>query len=138
MQELIIDTNFLLSYVTDRNPAQQEKAAPLFLNASRLKVMLWCPQAVIAEFVSVLEKIYGQPKEQIRQMLVDFIALPGVGVLHEIDLALVLTYWPEHIPDFGDALVAAAAKSRAKARVATFDQRLRAALERVGLPTASL
>jgi predicted nucleic-acid-binding protein len=138
MQELIIDTNLLLSFVTDRNLAQQEKAAQLFLSASRLKLTLWCPQAVITEFVYVLEKIYSRPKEQIRQMLIDLIALPGVQVAHELDVARVLTYWPEHITDFGDALVGAVAKGRAKARVATFDKRLRAALERVGLQTVLL
>jgi uncharacterized protein len=133
MKELIIDTNLLISFVTDRHPAQQEKATELFLRASRGKARLLCPQSVIIEFVYVLEKVYRQPKEQIRRMVADFIAWPGVQVVQEIDLTWVLRYWPGQITDFGDALVAAVAAARKDAQVATFDKRLMAALTKVGL-----
>lgn len=133
MQELILDTNFILSFVTDRNPAQQEKAAEYFLKAASLKTLLLCPQSVIIEFVYVLEKVYHRPQGQIRQLVADFLAFPGVQVVQEIDLTWVLTYWPSQIGDFGDALVAGVAKVRQEARVATFDQKLRASLKEVGI-----
>jgi predicted nucleic-acid-binding protein len=138
MRELILDTNLLLSFVTDRHPGQQEKVAELFLSASRLKTMLLCPQHVITEFVYVLEKIYRQPKKQVRQMVADFMAWPGVQVVQEIDFKWVLAFWPDQITDFGDALVAAVATVRKEAQVATFDKRLITSLKKVGLRTAPL
>jgi predicted nucleic-acid-binding protein len=130
---LILDTNFILSFVTDRNRAQQEKAAELFLRAASLKTLLLCPQSVIIEFVQVLEKVYRQPKEQIRQLVADLLALPGVQVVQEIDFTWLLTYWPGQIADFDDALVAAVAKARKEARVATFDKKLMASLQQAGI-----
>lgn len=136
MRELIVDTNLLLSFVTDRNPAQQEKAAELFQRAARLNLLLLSPPSVIMEFVYVLEKVYRQPQTRIRQMVADLLALPGFQVLQPLDFALVLTLWPEPVADFGDALVGAAALGRKEAQVATFDQKLVAALQQAGIKTA--
>lgn len=138
MKELILDTNVLISFLTDRNLDQQAQAAELFLSAARLKIILLCPQPVITELVYMLEKIYRRPQGQIRQVVTDLLALPGLQVIQEIDFKWVLAYWPNLIPDFGDALVAATAKVRKAARVATFDQRLMKALKKVGLETAAL
>ena len=77
MRKLVIDTNALISFVTDRNPAQQEKIAGVLDDAAQLQITVLCPQNVLTEFVYVLEKIYKQPKSQIRSMIADFIALPG-------------------------------------------------------------
>jgi predicted nucleic acid-binding protein len=38
LKNIIIDTNSLISFVTDRNPAQQDKIADLFDSAAQLKV----------------------------------------------------------------------------------------------------
>lgn len=64
MKKVVIDTNALISFVTDRNPAQQENIAAVFEDAARLKVIILCPQNVLTEFVYVLEKIYRLPKPQ--------------------------------------------------------------------------
>jgi predicted nucleic-acid-binding protein len=138
MRELIVDTNLIISFLTDRNPAQQEQAAELFHSAARLKTLLLCPQSVITEFVYVLEKVYRQPKEHIRQVVADLLALPGVQVMPEIDFHRLLTYWPEDMPDFGDAMVAAAARVHKEAQVATFDKSLISSLRKLGIKTASL
>ncbi|MCK5231601.1 MAG: hypothetical protein KAR13_15115 [Desulfobulbaceae bacterium] len=37
MKKIIIDTNVLISFLTDRNLTQQEKAATLFSEAANLK-----------------------------------------------------------------------------------------------------
>jgi predicted nucleic-acid-binding protein len=136
MKELILDTNFLISFVTDRNLAQQEKAAEVFLQATHLKTQLLCPQSVIIEFTYVLEKIYHQPKKHIRQLVADLLVLPGLEVIQKIDFNWVLTFWPDQVADFGDALVAAAAKVRKEAQVATFDKALIHSLKKLGIKTA--
>jgi len=122
VKQYFIDTNALISFVTDRNPSQQEPVARLFEQAAQARAVVLCPQNVLVEFAYVLDKVYRQPKALIRQMLTDFLALPGVTVVNDVDFAEVLDLWPEPIVDLGDALVAATARRAKKAAVVTFDQ----------------
>jgi len=54
MKKVVVDTNGLISFVTDRSPAQQGKIAAVFEDAARLKAAILCPQNVLTEFVYVL------------------------------------------------------------------------------------
>ena len=122
MKQYLIDTNALISFVTDRNLTQQESVAKLFEQAAKARVTVLCPQNVLVEFAYVMDKVYRQPKLLVRQVLTDFIALPGVTVVNDLDFAEVLDLWPEPITDLGDALVAAAARGVKKVALVTFDQ----------------
>jgi predicted nucleic-acid-binding protein len=133
VKKYLIDTNALISFVTDRNPAQQEIVAPLFEAASRLKCTLICHQFVLTEFVFVMDKVYGTPKETINSMLRDFITMPGVEVYQQTDFSVVLSFWPSKIADFGDALIAAAGKATKEAAIVTFDVKFKSALKKLGL-----
>jgi len=133
MKKVVIDANVLLSFVTDRNPAQQEKAAALFEAASRMAVRLICPQNVITEFVYVLDKVYHLAKKAIRPMVADLVSQPGLTRDHELDADLVLKWWPEQIDDFGDAIVAAACQMHKPSEVATFDAAMARQLQRIGV-----
>jgi len=130
VKKYIIDTNALISFVTDRNRAQQEVVAPLFAAAARMKCALLCHQFVLSEFVFVMEKVYNTPKETINAMLRDFIAMPGVTVVQETDFAILLDLWPAVIADFGDGLVAATGKTHNGAEIVTFDEKFRSTLAR--------
>jgi len=136
MKEWVIDTNALISFVTDRSPDQQKRIGRLFEDAVKLRTLILCPQNVITEFVYVLEKVYHLPKGQIGAIIADLIALPGLKVVHEVDFALLLSYWPDRIRHYGDALVATVCKSHKESRVATFDRKLKSALEAVGIAVA--
>ena len=133
MKKYIIDTNALISFVTDRNPAQQEVVAPLFEAASRSKCSLVCHQFVLTEFVFVMDKVYGTKKETINAMLRDFIAMPGVELCQATDFSVLLSLWPSRIADFDDALIAATGKTIKGAIIVTFDEKFKAALKKLGL-----
>ena len=133
MKKYIIDTNVLISFVTDRSPAQQETVAPLFAAASRLKCKLICHQFVLTEFVFVMDKVYETPKETINAMVRDFIVMPGVELCQETDFGILLALWPNAIADFGDAFVAATGKAVKEAIIVTFDAKFQSALKLVGL-----
>ena len=83
MKNYIIDTNALISFVTDRNPAQQDKIANLLDNAAQLKVRVLCPQNVLTEFIYVMDSVYRIGKAEIRDLVKDFIILPGVEIVHQ-------------------------------------------------------
>jgi predicted nucleic acid-binding protein len=129
----IIDTNALISFVTDRNPAQQDKIAEVLDRAAQLKVRVLCPQNVLSEFVYVMDTVYGRRKAEIRDIVKDFVDLPGIEIVHEINLNTLFTFWPEKVPDYGDAIIAALCKDTRGSSVATFDRKFKAKLKRLGL-----
>ena len=133
MKTYIIDTNALISFITDRDTDQQEIIATIFKSAANLKKTVFCPQNVLTEFIYVMEKVYGIPKMTIHTMIRDFISMPGIKIIHDIDLNILFSYWPEHIPDFGDAVVAGVCKANKGSVVATFDKKFVDLLRRLDL-----
>jgi len=138
VKRYVIDTNALISFVTDRNLEQQRKIAPLFESAAQMKVVILCHQHVLTEFIYVLDRIYQVPKDEIGRMIKDLIEMPGIEVIQEVDFKTILSWWPDPIPDFGDALIAAAGKARSRAMVVTFDQKFATKLKGLGISTSIL
>jgi predicted nucleic-acid-binding protein len=129
VRRYVIDTNALISYVTDRNQQQQQKIAPLFESAAHMKAVIFCHQHVLTEFIYVLDRVYRVPKDEIGRMIKDLIEMPGIEVIQEVDFKTVLSWWPDPINDFGDALIAAACKARSGSMVVTFDRKFAANLK---------
>ena len=132
MKKYIIDTSALISFVTDRNAAQQQKIAPLFESAANLKALVLCHQYVLAEFIHVMDRVYHVPKAEIGRMIADFVDMPGIEIIHEIDFNAVLSYWPDPLSDFGDAVTASVGKVRRSA-IVTFDRKFINNLKSLGL-----
>ena len=138
MKKHIIDTNALISFVTDRNTTQQAKIANLLDSAAQLKVRVLCPQNVLTEFVYVMDSVYGIGKTEIRDIARDFIKLPGLEIVHQVNLKTLFTFWPERVPDYGDAIVASLCKDTRGSSVVTFDRKFRAKLKKLGLSVSPL
>ncbi len=136
MKTYIIDTNALISFVTDRNMSQQQKIAGLLDEAARLRCAVICPQNALTEFVYVLDKVYGTAKSKIRLMIKNFIALPGIKVVNDVDFELVLKVWPKPLSNFGDAIVASVCRCHQGAVVATFDRKFINALKKLNISVA--
>lgn len=133
MIRYIIDTNALISFVTDRNLEQQQKIAPLFEAAAHVKAVIFCNQHVLTEFTYVLDRIYHVPKDEIGRMIKDLIEMPGIEVIQEVDFNTILSWWPDPIPDFGNALIAAVGKTRSGSMVVTFDRKFAVMLKALGI-----
>ncbi len=137
MIKLIVDTNALISFVTDRNPAQQDKITEVMDGAAQLKLGVLCPQNVLTEFIYVMDTVYSTPKANIRDIIQDFVKLPGVEIVHEISLKTLFKFWPAKVPDYGDAIIAAVCKDTRGSSVATFDRKFRAKLKKLNLSVYS-
>ncbi len=138
MKKIIIDTNCLLSFVTDRDVNQQEKVSVLFGACKQLKKRVVCHQHVISEFVWVLSSVYAVQAENVRRMVADLISMPGVEYAADVDMRTLLSLWPQRIPDYGDAVLAAYCAKNKGTCIATFDRRFRNALRKAGLPVFRL
>ncbi|MBI5582776.1 MAG: PIN domain-containing protein [Deltaproteobacteria bacterium] len=134
MKKYVIDTNALISFVTDRNPEQQVIVKSVLESVSRLKGVVLCHTNVLTEFVYVLERVYKVPPKEIKDMIKDFKTLPGIKIIQEIDFKAVFEYWPEVFGDFGDALVASLAKTQKGSILLTFDQKFLVQIKKAGLP----
>jgi len=133
LNRYVIDTNALISFVTDRKPEQQQKIAPLFEAAAHLKAVIFCHQYVFTEFIYVMDKVYHLPKDEIGRMIADFIQMPGIEVVQELDFNAVLSCWPDPFTDFGDAVVASVGMSKRGAAIVTFDRKFASGLKSLGL-----
>ncbi len=138
MKKIIIDTNGLISFVTDRNLNQQKKIARLFQDASKLRITIQCHHHVISEFVYVSSSIYSCSNKDINRMIADFIAMPGIEIITEVNFSTLLQYWPSQITDYGDAVIAAQCKNSKGSAIATFDKKFKKAIGQIGLPLHEL
>ena len=133
MKKILIDTNCLISFVSDRNLEQQEKVVSLFQQSRRSKKLIVCHHHVISEFVYVLTGIYSLQVKTVQQMVADLISIPYVIYSSDVDMPTLFSLWPEKIPDYGDAVLAAYCKKTKGVRIATFDKKFNNALTRAGL-----
>jgi predicted nucleic acid-binding protein len=131
---VVVDTNALISAVTDRDPRQRARAEALLRSAAAGEIRVVIPQCVLFELLFVLENVYQQTTATVHRIIVDLVAMPGVTIVDDIDLSLWLTLWPSQIGGPIDAVVGAVAL-KMKASVATFDARLARRLARLGVAT---
>jgi predicted nucleic-acid-binding protein len=81
VKQYVIDTNALISFVTDRNPEQQAKISKIFRTAAQLKSRILCPQNVLTEFIYVLDKVYGVSPNKIKKMIFDLAHVVFQGLI---------------------------------------------------------
>jgi len=133
LTRIVIDTNVLVSFLTDRNAQQQARAAALFEAANQGEVEIILHQMVISEMVYVLANLYGLKALEIAQVVDDLISTAGVTPVDEVVWATVLELWPDRFADFADAVLAAVASGKRYDSVATFDRKFIRRLRKEGL-----
>ncbi|MEM8962265.1 MAG: PIN domain-containing protein [Acidobacteriota bacterium] len=133
MKRVVVDTNVLVSFLTDRDKAQQARATALFERVDEGDIQLILHQAVITELVYVLRNLYKIAMVDVAQTLEDLLSLTGVRPVDEVSWTSVLDLWPSYIGDFADAVLAAVTLEARYDMVATFDQRFIKQLGRQGI-----
>lgn len=128
---VLLDTNFLLSAIIDRNAQQQQTSEVLFRAAAQQQAIVVVPQFILFEATFVLSSFYNLPELEISSLIGDLTRLGGVEVVHELPLDLWLQLWPAHVPGANDAALAALSVQN-RWPVATFDRRFARRLKLVG------
>ncbi|AFM11598.1 PIN domain-containing protein [Turneriella parva] len=121
MKSYVIDTNCILSYVTDRNTQQQAIMQPYFEQCSNGTVQFFILESVKVEMVYVLDRVYRVPKPTIGQLLRDLFSSPGINYAVNTDETEEFAFWPDKVKDYGDAVLAHYAK-KSQLPVMTFDR----------------
>ena len=135
MTRVGVDSNVVLSFITDRDLQQQARAAELFGAATAGECVVILHQAVITEAVYVLCNQYDEKPFAVGAVMRDLSALPGVVTANEIEWETVWGSWPDRFHDFGDACLAAAARADTFDVLATFDVAFAKKARRQGVAT---
>ena len=133
MKRIVIDTNVVISFLTDRDLRQQEIAARLFEDAASARLEVVLHQVVITEVVYVLQNLYKQAPAVVASTIRDLMDMPGVIVADEMPWSRLFEIWPGKIETYADAALAAAAASGGHEYLATFDRGFRKHLKRLGI-----
>jgi predicted nucleic acid-binding protein len=132
MKEILVDTNVLVSFLTDRDKDQQERAAELFIAAREREHSLILHSISISEAIYVLRNLYKADPQEIADSIHQLLGLPGVTSVGEVSWTLVFERWPGVIPNLGDAILASVVAQARYDAVATFDHNLRKKLAKQG------
>jgi len=118
--EGILDTSLFLWYLHDGTEEEKEKFRKLIKGAIHKGTVFYVPSIVIVEMVYVLEKVYGLPKSEIREIVESVFSLPVEVENFEVILKALALYEEKNLK-FGDVLVLAYAQVRGIKPIYTFD-----------------
>ena len=135
MTTVLLDTNALVSFLTDRDEAQQQRVARLFRDAADGRTEVLLHQTVLTECVYVLTNLYDVEPREVKELLGELLSMPGMSTIHELAWPAGLDRWPEPYRDLADACLATVAREYGRPKIATFDQGLAKQLRREGLST---
>ena len=119
-----LDTRVLVRYLTDDPPKMAERAEALIENAASLSIT----ETVLLETAHVLRSVYGLQREEIVDLLIEFLQKPNIA-LHNISQTIAVAALelcrPSNRVSFADALIWAAARSSPSEPVTiySFDER---------------
>lgn len=123
MDEVFVDTNVFLRFLTNDDARKAKRAEALFKEAVEGKARLRTSLLVIAEIVWTLESFYGLEKKEIADKIAVILNTPNLICPDAALIRLALdTYAQENI-DFIDAYHAFYLKNEGLKRIATYDRK---------------
>jgi predicted nucleic acid-binding protein len=132
MNRIVIDTNIVISFLTDRDPRQQEIAARMFQDAEAGQHELILHQIVVTEAVYVMRNLYRQTAGEVAATIRELIELPGIIVVDAMPWADLFDIWPQAVEAYADAALVAVTRHGKYDALATFDHDLLRRLKKLG------
>ena len=118
---VVVDTNLLVRYLTEDDPAKAMAVDALLKKASRGKIKILLPSVVAAELVWVLECFYRMSREEISELVFAILNTPGVDVQDGAVISAAIRLYSLTNIDFVDAWIIEFAKAKGVTRIHTFD-----------------
>lgn len=116
-----LESNVLLRYFTQSDPAMAEAARRLILRIEERAERVVISVVVLLEVVFTLERSYRVPKSQICEMMRDLVSLPGIQLNEKHVYFTALDLYVDLNISFGDAYNAALMSSQELGEVYSWD-----------------
>lgn len=121
-----LDTNILVRYLTQDDPAQFQEATRLIAGIEARHESAFIPQVVLCETVWVLLRAYHIPKERIVETLDRLLHTPMFIIEARAQVVAALDLYRSNAGDWADYLIATQARANGCDCTATFDRQLHA------------
>lgn len=118
-----IDTNILLRYFLQDNPAQYDKVRKLFQKTKLKNSQLFVSVLVVLEIIWVLESVYETPRQVIIDALLKAMALDFLRYEYALVLEQVLIFAKDNTFDLSDLMIGAIAQANDCDTTLTFDRK---------------
>jgi predicted nucleic acid-binding protein len=133
VRRILVDTNVFLSFLVERSEEQRAAARTLLDAAGDGEIQAFVTQFALFEVAYVLQSSYLMPPERVAEVTRDLIALPGVMAIDDCPWDMVLDYWPAQLQGMAGAASVAVALANRYDAIATFDQKMRRQMKRMGV-----
>jgi predicted nucleic-acid-binding protein len=120
-----LDTNVLVRYLTQDDPAQALKATQVIEDAAEQGELLYITSIVLCETVWVLDAAYGHSKQEIQAVLERILRTAQFRFDHKDQLWRALQDYREGHADFSDYLIGHLGAHNGCQETVTFDKALR-------------
>ena len=117
-----IDTNILVRFLVQDDPAQAEAARSLFDRCSSREPG-FIGREVLVETVWVLERAYGKTREQISGVILGLLESEELVIEEAADATVAAVAYGDGAGDFADHMIAAAALRADCKTLYTFDRK---------------
>jgi predicted nucleic acid-binding protein len=118
-----LDTNVFLRHLLNDDPRQSPACFALIQAIEQGRLRAWTSDLVIAELVFVLsnKRMYNLPRDNIRDLLLPLIGLPGIELARKRLYHRVFELYTSLPIDYVDAFHAALMESRQRTEVYSYD-----------------
>ena len=118
----VIDANIVLRFILADHAQQSPRCRKLFERVVNDQEQIRLPEAALSDVVWTLGSFYKMPKTQIRQFVLDVLALDGVRMARKPVVRDALDLFAVKNIDFTDALVISEMQHDGETEVYSFDR----------------
>lgn len=124
MVDPFVDTNILIRFLANDDPAKQARATALLERIERRELSVVVPVVVIAEAVYVLSspRLYHLSRQQVFEMLAPLVRLPNFRVQNRRLVMKALDLFLSTQLDFEDAYIVASMAQAGSRELYSFDE----------------
>lgn len=118
-----VDTNVLVRFLVNDEPAQAKQVRQLFAAAEQQRTVFFVPLLVLLETIWVLESAYQVPRSDLIDALSDLLLMPILQFEQRGAVQATLAEAMTHRMDLPDVLIAQSARKSGCERILTFDKK---------------
>ena len=117
-----IDANIILRFLTNDLPEQANRAASLLHKLEQHHETVFLPDLILADIIWVLKGYYHQTREQIRDLIIIILSLPGIKFSNKDVAFNALDIYVEKRIDWTDAFTASQMVTQGITEIYFFDK----------------